>query len=235
MTCNELKPDYTAYALGVADEPERARIREHLDRNCTECAQGVASAMATVTAMSGAVRLVDPPKQLRRRVSALVEPRMVKGTAAPQAHSWTSYLPWAVTAIVSLALILVAAPSRRPASDLAKFEAAVAIVNDPATRDITFGEAGKPSRGRVFFSPSRGVVFIGADMPKLDAGRTFELWIVPSTGKPVAGGTFTAREDASAVYVRPVPSTGTTALSVSVEPAGGSEQPTTTPFIVAKL
>ena len=56
MTCDELRQDYTAYALGIADDPERTEIAEHLARKCPNCVPGVASAMATVTAMSGAVK-----------------------------------------------------------------------------------------------------------------------------------------------------------------------------------
>lgn len=235
MTCEELKADYTSFALGIADDPERTEIRAHLERNCPVCTPGVTSAIATVTAMSGAVQLVDPPKQLRRRVSALVEPAMVKGTAAPSRPTGASILPWVITAIVSVVLILVARPSRRPASDLAKYEAAVTIFNDPATRDVTFGESDKPLRGRIFVNPARGIVLIATGMPKLSAGRTFELWLVPASGKPVAAGTFVAREDSTVVYVHPIPSTGSSSVTVTVEPEGGSEQPTTTPSIVAKL
>lgn len=232
MTCEELKPDYTAYALGIADDPERTEIREHLERKCPVCVPGVASAMTTVAAMTGAVKLVDPPKNLRRRVSALVDPGQLPSTSK---WSWSSLFPWAITAVLSALLLYVSGPARRPASDLARLQAAVEIINDPATRDVTFGETQKPSRGRVFVSPGKGVVFIGASMPRLAAGRIFQLWIIPATGKPESAGIFAPREDDTAVYVHPVPSTGASAVAVTVEPEGGSEQPTTTPFIVAKL
>ena len=62
MTCEELRQDYTSYALGIADDPERSEIVEHLGRKCPNCVPGVASAMATVTAMSGAVPVMEPPK-----------------------------------------------------------------------------------------------------------------------------------------------------------------------------
>ena len=229
MTCDELQQDYTSFALGIAEDPERAEIREHLERKCPVCTPGIASAMATVTAMTGAVKLVDPPKRLRRRVSAMVAPE-----GEPK-RAWVVWAPWAVTAIVSVALILVAQPSRRPASDLARLEEALNIINDPAARDVSFGEAQKPARGRVFVSPARGVVFIGASMPGLPRGRVFELWLLPATGNPVPAGTFLPREDASAIYVHPVSSTGAAAVAVTIEPDGGSQQPTTTPFIVARL
>jgi hypothetical protein len=226
MTCEELQPEYASYALGIADDPERSEIREHLERRCPVCLPGVADAMSTVAAMTGAVRLVDPPKGLRQRVASLV---------MPPSNRSASWLPWLVTGLVSVALILVARPSRRPAADLARLESALAILNDPATRDVTFGETQKPSRGRVLFSPGHGVVFIGASMPKLAVGRTFELWFIPASGKPIPAGTFLPNEDATAIYVHTADTGSASAIAVTDEPDGGSPQPTTTPFIVAKL
>jgi hypothetical protein len=226
MTCEDLRPEYDAFALGIADDPERSEIREHLERRCPVCVPGVADAMATVAAMTGAVKLTDPPRHLRQRVSALVMP--------PPARS-SPWLPWLITGIVSVALILVARPARRPAAELARLEAALAILDDPNTRDVSFGETQKPSRGRVLFSPGHGVVFIGAAMPRLAVGHTFELWLIPASGNPIPAGTFPANDDASAVYVRTFDNTTAAAVAVTVEPDGGSPQPTTTPFIVAKL
>ena len=73
MTCDELRPDYPSYALGILDDPERSEISEHLGRQCEMCTAGVASALATVSALSGAVKITEPPKSLRRRVIASVE------------------------------------------------------------------------------------------------------------------------------------------------------------------
>jgi anti-sigma-K factor RskA len=78
-------------------------------------------------------------------------------------------------------------------------------------------------------------VFIGANLPRLDSGKTFELWLLPAAGNPVPAGIFQSQPDATAVFVRPGAVTNTAAIAVTVEPEGGSPQPTTTPFIVAKL
>lgn len=228
MTCEELRPDYTSYALGVADDPERAEIAEHLARQCPNCVPGVRSAMATVTAISGAVEITQPPKHLRRRVIAAVErePR----------RSWAGiFLPWAITAAMSIALVTIGLSGRRRSGDTAKLERALSILNDPATRDVTFGETEKPSKGRVFVSPGKGIVFIGASLPRIDAGKTFELWVIPAKGNPIPAGLFQSQPDATAVFVRPGPVENAAAVAVTVEPEGGSAQPTTTPFIVTKL
>jgi anti-sigma-K factor RskA len=227
MTCEELREDYTSYALGIAGDPENAEIAAHLARQCPNCVPGVASAMATVTAMSGAVKIVQPPRYLRRRVLAAVEPR-------PNKWSLGAVLPWAITAAMSIALLSIGLSGRR-AGDTARLEQALSILNDPATRDVTFGESEKPSKGRVFVNPKKGVVFIGASLPRLDAGKTFELWVIPAKGNSVPAGLFQSEADATAVFVRPGPVENVAAIAVTVEPAGGSPKPTTTPFIITKL
>jgi anti-sigma-K factor RskA len=228
MTCDELRQDYTSYALGIADDPERTEIGEHLGRKCPNCVPGVASAMATVTAISGAVQLTQPPKYLRRRVMAAV---------AKEPKQWRAAIvvPWAITAALSLALVTIGVSGRRQTGDTAKLQQALSILNDPATRDVTFGETEKPSKGRVFVSPGKGVVFIGASLPQIDKGKTFELWVIPAKGNPVPAGLFQSQPDATAVFVRPGPVENAAAIAVTVEPEGGSAQPTTTPFIVTKL
>lgn len=228
MTCEELRPDYTAYALGIADEPERSEIAEHLGRQCPNCVPGVTSALATVTAMSGAVKSVEPPKSLRQRVIALTG-------REPKRSVLSIYLPWAITALLSLVLIAVGINGRRQIGDTAKLERAMSILNDPSTRDVSFGETEKPSKGRIFVSPGKGIVFIGANLPRIGSGKTFELWVIPAKGNPAPAGIFDSQPDATAVYVRPGPVENAAAIAVTVEPEGGSPQPTTTPFIVAKL
>lgn len=228
MTCEELRPDYVSYALGVADDPERTEIEEHLARECRNCCPGVASANGTVAAMAGAVPLAEPPRRLRRNIVAAVERESSRGSI------WT-LLPWAIAVALAVVVITMGITGRRESADTARLQEALSILNDPAARDVSFGEAQKPSRGRVVVSPSKGIVFIGASLPVIDASKTFELWVIPAKGNPIPAGLFQSRSDATAVYIHPGPIENAAAIAVTVEPAGGSEQPTTTPFIVTKL
>ena len=143
-------------------------------------------------------------------------------------------LPWAVAGLLAVALIAVAISVRRPAApDTARLDQALSVLNDPAAKDVSFGDPA--ARGRVFVSPGQGIVLIAAHLPKLDANRTFELWVIPAKGNPIPAGTFRSGADATAFYVRPGPVDNAAAVAVTVEPEGGSPQPTTTPFIVTKL
>lgn len=229
MTCEELREEYGAWALGIAEDPERTEIAEHLARQCPVCVPGVRGAMAMVTAMSNTVPSVEPPKYLRDRVIGMVERGGKK--------SFVGFLlPWAACAAMAIALVVVALPSRRENPDTAKLAEALSILNDPTAKQVTFGETAQPSRGRVFVSGGKGVLFIGASLPKIASNKTFELWVIPAKGNPVPAGTFQGEADATAVYVRPGPVQGdAAAVAVTVEPEGGSPQPTTTPFIVIKL
>lgn len=234
MNCEELRGEYGAWTLGIAEDPARSEIAAHLARECPECVAGIRSAMATTAAFSGAVTEVDPPRHLRRRVIAMVEPQPKRAVVI---------LPWAVSALLAVALISVAIPGRQTKTedrDVSKLAEALSILNDPVAKDVTFGDPA--ARGRVFVSP-KGVVLIAAHLPKLDASRTFELWIIPGTGNPIPAGTFHGEAissapgamDTSAVYVYQGQTANAAAIAVTVEPEGGSPQPTTTPFIVSKL
>lgn len=225
MTCDELRGDYDAWALGMAEDPARAEIAEHLARECAECVKGVRSAMATTAALSGAVKETDPPAHLRRRVISMVAPKPKRAFV---------FLPWAVSALLAIALLSVAVTRRRETPDpaAAKLAQALTILNDPTARDVTFGDPA--ARGRVFVS-SKGVVFIAAHLPALAANRTFELWLIPAAGNPIPAGVFRSEPDSSAVYIYPGQTANAAAVAVTVEPEGGSPQPTTTPFIVTKL
>ena len=229
MTCEELRDEYGAWALGIAEDPERTEIADHLARQCPVCVPGVRGAMAMVTAMSNTVPSVDPPKYLRGRVIGMVE-------RGGKRRSLGFLLPWAAYAVMAIVLLVVVLPSRRQNPDTAKLAAALSILNDPTAKQVTFGETAHPSRGRVFVSGGKGVLFIGASLPSIAPNKTFELWVIPAKGNPVPAGTFHGEADATAVYVRPGPvQADAAAVAVTVEPEGGSPQPTTTPFIVIKL
>jgi hypothetical protein len=43
MTCEELRGEYGAWALGIAEDPERSEIVAHLARECPDCVAGVRS------------------------------------------------------------------------------------------------------------------------------------------------------------------------------------------------
>jgi anti-sigma-K factor RskA len=134
---------------------------------------------------------------------------------------------------VLASVTLTGRATQRDRESLAKLQQALQVLNDPAAKDVSFGDP--KASGRVLVSPSRGVVLIAAHLPKLDRDRIFQMWVIPTQGNPIPVGTFASDTNDTAVYVHTGPVTGAAAIAVTVEPAGGSPQPTTTPFIVTNL
>jgi hypothetical protein len=235
LTCQELSPEYVPYALGVADETVRNVINRHLVAECPACTRGVASANVTVAAMYGALQISQPPKYLRRRVVAAVERNPKRPLAG-------ILIPWAIVAALSLALVSIGLTGRRQTLDAPRLEQALFILNDPATKDVTFGQpGGKDPGGRVFVNATTGFVFIARNLPRIPDNKTFALWIVTSNSEnPMTAGVFQAQSDGTAIVVRRggvsnPKQNQAEQIQVTIEPSGGSPQPTTSPILVTNL
>jgi len=237
MTCDELKDDYASYALGVLDGPELEELREHLGRHCENCTPGVRDALAMVAKMAYAVPDVEPPKHLRRRVIALVQP-----------ESRSSWLVWLLAATTALGIFFsvhiwlrhteshrefLAFEQRfnQQQAELARANETLALLEDPSAKEVTFG---KGARGRVVISPRHGVAFSGQNLAALAPGKTYEMWIIPKGGQPVPAGTFEPAPDGSALHLQtgPVDLASTAAIAVSIEQAGGVASPTASQIVI---
>ena len=250
MTCEELSLVYELYALGLADEPERTELQQHLARGCPVCTAGMRRARAFNTAMLTLTPETNPPARLRRRILASVGDEPGRGwiwswAAMAAAVAVVAVIYGVQTARAHRELAIARAELQRTASDLvitaadrARMQQALQLLDQPDTEEVSFGgSAPKPPRGRVIVNPHGGVLLLVVNLPPAPAGRTYEMWLLPKTGAPAPAGVFQSEESGAAVYFRPGPvdRAATAGIAVSVEPAAGSAAPTTTPIIIAKL
>jgi hypothetical protein len=236
VTCDELRPDYLAYALGSLEEPERSEVRAHLERGCQDCMAGVRDAREYVSVMGASVEGPVPPRNLRSRVLA---------AAAPVAQRRWNWLPaWvgaAATALVAAAVILSQTRSDRIVNERITAEAAALrqafeLIQAPETREVTFGQGQPaPPRGRVFVNPS-AVLLVASRLPAPPPGKTYEMWIIRG-GKPAPAGLFAsnAQGDAFHLYRPAAPTVAGDIVAVTLEAAGGVDAPTSTPIIAAAI
>jgi anti-sigma-K factor RskA len=111
------------------------------------------------------------------------------------------------------------------------------------SRDATLAQlrqgtgTGSTPAAKVFLSRTEGVLLIAANLAPLEAGKTYEMWVVPKTGGPRPAGLFKPAADGSAIHLRPGPVdlTDAAAIALSVEPDGGSPAPTTPPFLITPV
>lgn len=240
MTCDELRPDYLLYALGVLEEPERSELRAHLERACETCTPGLREARGMAFAMGASLEGPEPSRQLRGRILA--------AAGGTPERNWMALWVAAATALAAAGLIVYQArnsraelaemriETQRSVAAAAAMRQALDLIQAPETREVTFGQGQPaPPRGRVFFQPS-GVLLVASRLPALPPGKTYEMWLIRG-GKPAPAGLFSSNPQGNAIHLyRPAaPPAESDVVAVTLEAAGGVDAPTSTPIIVAPL
>jgi len=243
MTCEELQDDYELHALGLLEEPESMELEEHLRRGCATCRHGLQRAIALNSAILALAPDVAPPKRLRRRVLASI---------GMEQSSWAWISAWGLaTAALLMCVLWLSVEERRRTDELAtaraeivkshgelsQVQAALAMLNEPEAKQVTFGGGQpQPPRGRFFVHKDRGVLLLASNLPPVPAGKTYELWVIPRGGAPKPAGLFQSDASGTVMYFSRGPvDPATAAVAVSIEPEAGSPAPTTTPLIVAPV
>jgi anti-sigma-K factor RskA len=245
MNCEQLREHYELYAIGLAEEPERSEIREHLDRGCEVCMAELKRARELAAMIEESAPLAEPSPKLRRRILAAagVEPRRLGW--------WAPF--WAVAAVCAIfaagffnsrekelgaQLLRTRAQVREQTVELTRLNEAFAILSGPDTAEASFGGSQpQPPKGKVFVNPSQGVLLMASNLPPARSGKIYEMWIIPKAGMPVPAGLFQSAAEGTALYVRrgPVDVNATGAVAVTLENEGGAPQPTSQPIIVAAI
>lgn len=244
MSCEELQDYYELYAMGVAGEPEKSEIREHLNRECEVCMAGMKRARAIAAILGGTASAATPSPKLRRRILASV--------GFEQKHfGWAPFLT-AATALSLCAAVYFGGRERdfaemaarlrdqlgRQNVELTRLNEAFVILNGPETRAVSFGASQpQPPKGRVFVNPSQGVLLIASNLPPAPSGKVYEMWVIPKGGKPARAGEFQSQSDGTAMHIHrgPVDVSATGAVAVTLENEGGADVPTMPILAVAAL
>lgn len=238
-----------AYAAHALPEDEAHAFEQHLAA-CEACAQEVRELQAT-TARLALEATATPPSSLKRAVLAQVAttrqlPPLVRPEDEPAARERQDVVVplrrrarWAAPLAVAAAVLLVASVTlggllAQQHRDLQQqretAQAVAAVVADPAHTEHS---TRLPGGGSVTVLAAAGrAVFTGADLPALPDGKGYQLWVMRGSAVTSAG-MLPLHSGVTQTYVPDV--SGGRALAVSVEPAGGSPQPTSTPVVVIPL
>ncbi|SDI71567.1 Anti-sigma-K factor RskA [Actinokineospora alba] len=227
-----------AYALDALSEPERADFERHL-AECDACAEEVVELRTAATRLAVAAQ---PPPGLRERLLAEVHhtrqlPPPPAAAPRPTRAAVKDRRPWpliAVAASVAAALLSGAhAVNLDRDLDLANQERQVArghlagVTRVLGAADVTFS-----SGQGATVAASRGlgeVVLLARNLPVLPADRVYQAWLIGPTG-PRSLGVLTDPGPLRAEHAA-----GATQLGITVEPLGGSPQPTTSAVALLSL
>ncbi|MFF6956710.1 MULTISPECIES: anti-sigma factor domain-containing protein [unclassified Streptomyces] len=245
MTTADLHTLTGAYAVHALPDGEREEFERHI-ADCSACAQEVRELSATATRLALAASVVPPPhmrEQVLRRVAAVrQEPPVVTRQERRGLAGWVAgarrlpryALAACMAGVVGLGGVAVwqhqAADDARQRANQAEQRAGelsqVLSAPDAAstTRKLSTG-----TTATVVVSRSLGkAAFLAAGMPTPAAGKTYELWFDDGGKMRPAGLMDPSATDQAVVLDGRIDNAS--GVGVTVEPAGGSQQPTSAPL-----
>lgn len=225
-----------AYALDAVDDHERRVFEEHL-LGCAECERELAGLAPTVEALGSSVA-TPPPEHLRE--SVLREVADMRASAADR-HATTAPAD-------DLAARRTARSSRRLVA-LGAAAAAVAVImalmfgpfrgEGPMT-PATIAAAGDAQRYEVRVGDATATIIVSrsldraaietTDMAPAPDGQDYQLWFAHADGSVTDAGVMPRVDDAAMVLSDEVDDA--VGVSLTMEPAGGSPQPTSDPLVL---
>lgn len=222
-----------AYAVDALDDVERAAFERHL-AECSTCQAEVAG-LREAAAMIGAAAAAEPPTGLRDKVLAdiaTVRPlppsvgrRTVGSTPGGRTRLGPRALIAAAAAVIALgAGIAVVQPWDDDTSQTQLTAAErVAAADDATTYTQKVGEA---TATLVVSERLNEAVLVTTDMPEAPEGKVYELWLDHEEVGMVPAGLMEGDEPEVVLEGDPATAIG---FGITVEPEGGSEEPTSAP------
>ncbi len=219
--------DAAMLALGMLSEGEAAAVRAHIAQ-CAECSAEYRRFLSVVGML--ALAAADPTapavpgRRLKKRLMTQVQPRK----QAP-------VLAYALAAACLIAAIVLGVlygslVHRNGAmqAQLRRERTALSDVLSPSAQRYTVSGGEVVRHGPVVYLALR-------NLRALPHGKSYQAWTLPKGSKKMAPSiTFRAQGQLTLIRL-PVQGSRIAAVAVSVEPSGGSSQPTTKPLFVAKL
>lgn len=130
----------------------------------------------------------------------------------------------------------------RSDAEVARAREVLHTLTDPHAMQVTLQIPAKPGvpakpQGHAAYDASRGsLVFVASNLQPVAPGKTYELWLLPASGSPVAAGLFRPDASGNASVVLPVLPHNVQAkgFGVTEELEGGATSPTP-PILLAGL
>ncbi len=86
----------------------------------------------------------------------------------------------------------------------------------------------------LYFAEENTIIVVADGVDPLDDSRTYQMWAIVE-GDPVSLGIMSADDDGHLSSVIPFDVVGSDLIAITVEPAGGSIEPTSSPVFTADL
>ncbi|MGW1204026.1 anti-sigma factor [Streptomyces cyaneofuscatus] len=241
MTTADLHTLTGAYALHALPDDERREFERHLG-DCEACTQEVRELSATAARLGLAVA-ESPPRELRERVLREITTvrqevpshgRPGRTGGGGRTGRWTTY---ALAACIAAAAAFggvavwqnqVAQDARQEANQAQRQSEQLAQVLSAPDAKTSSGELTGGARGTVVVSQQENrAVFLASGMERPPSGKVYQIWFNDEGTMRSAGLMDPSASDDAVLLDGPVDRA--TGMGITVEPAGGSAEPTSDP------
>jgi Anti-sigma-K factor rskA len=250
-----------AYALdALEDAAEQDRFARHL-RRCSACEAEVRGLREVSTALAFAASAEPPRELRERVLTAAAHVRQLPPEVSSHARSrrhmpaWWTRIPWmiwlprlsTVTAVIAVAVAVVLGLAQsntehRLNQARAQFnqvqaqdQAIAAVLAAPDVRSVAGSTSAGGTTTVMLSAALRKLVVSTSGLPALADGKVYQLWLIgPDLTKATVIRSAGLLPLAALGRTSPVLAAGLVAgdkLAMTVEPAGGTKQPTTTPIL----
>jgi anti-sigma-K factor RskA len=234
-----------AYALDALEAgTEHDRFTRHVSR-CQSCASEVRGFREVGTALAFAAA-AEPPPELRARVLAAVTltrqlPPEVKTHPRPRrTRAWVPWVPWLSGAIATASIVVAvlfgfaqAHTEQELSQARAENQTISLLLSAPHARLLTHTVTRGGMATVVLAADRHELAVIANGLPALPPGKVYQLWLIGKTKTVSAGLLPPATSGRTAALASGVVKGDM--LGLTVEPAPGSAQPTTTPILALPL
>jgi anti-sigma-K factor RskA len=223
-----------AYALGALDAEDVAALEAHL-KTCVSCRTELDGYRIVSESMLTAVPPKQPSAALRKRLQSRLP--SAQKISRPRS-AWTINLPMIGLAVMAALLffnifsfVKIQSLQRQQAQlahQIENNQTLLAMLSYPGTQTLPIN-AGDIT-GNLLLDKDRNIAALVVwNLPELDANQTYQAWLIDSQGERTSAAVFHPGPNepfTSIPIISPGELSNFTGVGVTVEPAGGSNQPT---------
>lgn len=222
-----------AYALGALDGKDISTLEAHL-KTCASCQAELSEYKAVTTGLLTAVPPAQPSAKLLGKIQNHLPVNEM--TLRPQIRWSVGRLALGLALVMLLALNILAFQQMRQiqsqqanlVEQMDDAQVVLAMLSYPEVERLSV--EGESLSGSFLLDPGRNIaVLIVWNMPQPPDGKTYQVWLIDSQGERSGAGVFNPKEDqayTTQIIFSRQGFSDYVGIGVTVEPQGGSDQPT---------
>jgi anti-sigma-K factor RskA len=223
LSCEETDALLPEFAFAALSPDEQSEVEEHL-AGCREHDPALAEYRSVVAALAITTEEIRPPRRLRGRLltafdsEARTAPVPGRTPAAGRLGGWWRRPEYAYGIAAGLLVAVVGLLAWN-----------ISLRGSNAGPIVKEAQAGA-NHLMVVYIPDKQLAVVDFDLPQPGPDKTYQAWLVPQGAAPVSLGLLGVRGPVAFKIDLGAADT----IAVSLEPSGGSSQPTTTPLIAVQ-